>query len=144
MARPDGWRLDPANYPVTAEVQTRFGDMDVLGHLNNVAYAALFENGRVVFNRAITCHPHRGQGIRWLVASVAIDYLAEGHFPAPVTIASGVGDIGRTSWQIFQAGFQGGQCIALCRTTLVQADSGGSLAIDDALRAELTRLAVRR
>ena len=30
MARPAPWRLDPAAYPHTQTVQTRFGDMDVL------------------------------------------------------------------------------------------------------------------
>src|SRR3546814_7334865 len=46
MAKPDSWRLDAASYPVCEVFQTRFQDMDINGHLNNVAFAALFESGR--------------------------------------------------------------------------------------------------
>ena len=30
----------------------RFSDTDMIGHVNNVAFAALFESGRVAFTRA--------------------------------------------------------------------------------------------
>src|SRR3546814_9284076 len=53
MAKPDSWRLDPASYPVCEAFQTRFQDMDINGHLNNVAFAALFESGRVMMNRHV-------------------------------------------------------------------------------------------
>ena len=51
MPRPAPWRLSPDAYPYPDVIQTRFQDMDVLGHLNNVAFAALFETGRTRFNR---------------------------------------------------------------------------------------------
>ncbi len=35
--------------------------MDILGHLNNVAYAAQFENGRVRFNRAMDERRNRAE-----------------------------------------------------------------------------------
>src|SRR3546814_8248856 len=47
MPRAPSWRLDAAHYPVRGDFQTRFQDMDVNGHLNNVAIATLFESGRV-------------------------------------------------------------------------------------------------
>src|SRR3546814_11330256 len=53
MAKPDSWRLDAASYPVCEVFQTRFQDMDINGHLNNVAFAALFESGRVMMNRQV-------------------------------------------------------------------------------------------
>ncbi|MBA3942054.1 MAG: thioesterase, partial [Sphingopyxis sp.] len=37
MPKPESWRLDAASYPVRIELQTRFQDMDINGHLNNVA-----------------------------------------------------------------------------------------------------------
>jgi acyl-CoA thioester hydrolase len=39
----DARRRDPAAYPASQTLETRFGDMDVNGHLNNVAFARLFE-----------------------------------------------------------------------------------------------------
>ncbi len=140
MAKPAAYRLLSGNYPFTFATQTRFGDMDFLGHLNNVAYAALFENGRVRFNRALDERATRGQGERWLVAAVEINYLREGHFPDDVEISAGIGRIGTSSWVIEQAAFQGGYCIATCDTVIVyQGAHGKGKPISDAYRAELTR-----
>jgi acyl-CoA thioester hydrolase len=140
LAKPAPYRRDPANYPFSAATQTRFGDMDFLGHLNNVAYAALFENGRVRFNRRLDERKQRAKGERWLVAAVEINYLREGHFPDDVDIASGIGRIGTSSWVIEQAAFQGGQCIATCDTVIVyQGADGIAKPISPDYRAELER-----
>jgi acyl-CoA thioester hydrolase len=53
MPRPDPTRLTPSAYPHSETIQTRFQDLDPLGHINNVAMAALFESGRVRFNQAM-------------------------------------------------------------------------------------------
>ncbi|MFA5966041.1 MAG: acyl-CoA thioesterase [Sphingomonas sp.] len=119
MTRPAPWRLDATAYPVTAEFGTRYQDLDPNGHLNNVAFAALFENARVQINRATRLPDARPSNERTMVASVAIAYLREGSFPDPVTICSGIGRIGNSSWTIEQAMFQAGQCIATCDTVVV-------------------------
>ena len=138
MARPDPWRRDPAAYPFTTSVQTRFQDLDPLGHINNVAMAALFEHGRSIFNRTqLSERQNRPQGFRWLVAKVEINYLAEGQYPAPIEVASGIGPIGRSSWTIFSAAFQNGRCIGLCDTVVVQSAADGAAPLSDAMRAEL-------
>jgi acyl-CoA thioester hydrolase len=140
MAKPPAWRLNPACYPFSATTQTRFGDMDFLGHLNNVAYAALFENGRVRFNRSLDERGRRESGERWLVAAVSINYLREGHFPDDVQISSGIGHIGTSSWVIEQAAFQHDVCIATCDTVLVyQGADGVAKPVDPAYRTELER-----
>lgn len=119
MTRPDPWRLDAAPYPVVDNFQTRFQDMDINGHLNNVAFAALFESARVLLNRKVRPWAERPANERTMVASVHITYLAEGQFPGDVTIASGIGRIGTSSWTIIQAMFQHERCIATCDTVVV-------------------------
>jgi acyl-CoA thioester hydrolase len=138
MPRFDPARLDPANYPYATSVETRFQDLDPLGHINNVAMAALFENGRVRFNRELlTERKQRAPGQRWLIARVEINYVAEGHFPDPIVVTSGIGRIGTSSWDILSAAFQNGVCVGLCETTIVSTDANGALAISDAFRGEL-------
>ena len=39
MPRPAPHRLDLASYPVRERVQTRYQDLDAMGHINNVAFA---------------------------------------------------------------------------------------------------------
>ena len=119
MAKPESWRLDAASYPVCIEMQTRFQDMDVNGHLNNVAFAALFESGRVLIGRQMRSMAAGPANERTMVAAVEINYLAEGNFPDPVRIATGVGRIGTSSWTLVQALFQNDRCIATCDAVIV-------------------------
>lgn len=142
MAKPEGWRFNPASYPVHAEMQTRFQDMDVNGHLNNVAFAALFESARVMLNRQVRPWADRPANERTMVAAVEINYLREGNYPDPVTICSGIGRLGTSSWSIVQAMFQNGQCIASCDTVVVCRTDNRAEPLREELTAELTALAV--
>lgn len=135
MGRPDPARLDPAHYPHRTTIQTRFQDLDVLGHINNVAMAALFENARVRFNRALDLAGWSGH--RWLVAQVEINYLAEAYFPDDVEVATGIGDVGNRSWQILSAAFQNGACVATCDVVIVMSASGGLTTLPDDFRTGL-------
>ena len=137
MTRPAPWRLDPAAYPVSEAIGTRYQDLDTNGHLNNVAFAALFESARVRINRATRPGRDRPANERTMVASVAIAYLAEGSFPDPVTITSGIGRIGNSSWTIEQAMFQQGRCIATCDTVVVVRTDEQAKPLRADLRAEL-------
>jgi acyl-CoA thioester hydrolase len=137
MAKPGVWRLDPAAYPISLESNTRFQDLDVNGHLNNVAFASLFENARVLLHREVRPWGERPKNERTMVAAVEINYLAEGNFPAPVTVASGIGKVGNSSWTILQAMFQQGRCIATCDTVVVCRTDDESKALRPELRQEL-------
>jgi acyl-CoA thioester hydrolase len=143
MPKPQSWQLDPASYPFSHRTETRFADMDVLGHINNVSMAGLFEHGRGMFNHAIEVQ-RRAAGQRWLIVSVSLDYIAEAHFPEHVDVASGIVRIGNSSWDIASAAFQGGECKATCITTIVLTDANGPTAINEDLRAEFERLTIRR
>ena len=131
MARPEAWRLDEKRYPHTDTIQTRFADIDVLGHINNVAMAGLFEAGRARFLRASGVFGAREH--RVMLVAVEINYLAEGSYPEDVEIATGVARIGNRSWTLLSAAFQNGRAIATCdATAAIEAPT-----IPDALRALL-------
>ena len=119
MPKPLPHRLDPTTYPVSMTAQTRFQDMDINGHLNNVAFAALFENARVQLNRNVRPWADRPANERTMVAAVEINYLREGNYPDDIIVCSGIGRIGTSSWTIEQAMFQNGGCIATCDTVIV-------------------------
>lgn len=135
MARPDAWRLDLAAYPFKADIPTRWADLDLLGHINNVSMAGLFEEGRGRFNRSLEL-TRGGPGVRWLIAAVSLNYLAEAHHPHDVTIASGIGHIGTRSWTILSGAFQNGDCVATCDTTLVYTDTNGAAPFPEDFRAK--------
>ena len=143
MAKPESWRLDPAVYPFTFEVATRWADLDMLGHINNVSMAGLFEEGRGKFTHSLEMH-RASDAIRWLIAGVEIAYLGEAHHPAPLTVASGIGRIGKTSWSVYSAAFQGGKCVATCETTTVYTDANGAAVVPDDYRVKLEAMMVKR
>lgn len=141
MPRPAPWRLLPAAYPTTETMQTRFQDLDPMGHLNNVAFAAMFENARVRFNQRMGSM-NRAAGFRGVVAQSTINYIAEGSYPEDVEIATGIGTIGNRSWEILAAMFQSGAVIATCDTVIVMTSSPGESLPTD-FRAALEKLRVR-
>jgi acyl-CoA thioester hydrolase len=143
MAKPESWRLDPAIYPFSFDVATRWADLDMLGHINNVSMAGLFEEGRGKFTHSLDMH-RDAKDIRWLIAGVEIAYLAEAHHPGFVTVASGIGRVGARSWSILSAAFQGGRCVATCETTTVYTNASGSAPLPDEYRAKLTAMMIRR
>lgn len=137
MPRPASWRLDPAAYPHHETIQTRFADLDVLGHINNVAWAAVFETARVrFFGTLLGSTPGKNRG---LVANVEINYLAEGNFPGDLKMVHGIGQLGTRSWQALGLALQNGVPMATCDVTIVTANG----AIADDFRAELEKWTVR-
>ena len=136
--KPDAWRLDPAAYPVMLEVQTRFGDLDPLRHLNNVALARIYEEGRVRLHDRL-----RGAfeaDARVVVARVAIDYLGEGHYPQPLQLGTGVLRVGAASYTVGQGLFQDGRAIGVAETVIVYTAQGRSRRLPDGVRAALDPL----
>jgi acyl-CoA thioester hydrolase len=143
MSRPEPWRLDQSAYPFAADIQTRWADLDMLGHINNVSMAGLFEEGRGRFTRALNL-TRDSKDVRWLIAAVSLNYLAESHHPQDMTIASGIGRIGARSWTIFSGAFQNGICVATCDTTTVYTDSTGAAPFPDGYLAKLAKFQIAR
>ena len=118
MPRPDPALLDPARYPFMHTVTTRFADVDPNQHLNNVALSAMMEDARVRFNQAMRLNVKMGER-RAMVASVGMEYLAQGHFPMPVDAHCGIEQVGRTSWSVAQLLTQQGRALAFARSVIV-------------------------
>jgi acyl-CoA thioester hydrolase len=136
-------RLVLASYPWVQAMETRFADMDVNRHLNNVAFSRFFEEARIRFNWNLFAADDGSVRPRYLVAHVAIDYLGEGSYPAPVTLGYAVGSIGRTSFRSQKAMFQNDRCIALCDTVLVHRGDDGPAPLPDDLRTRLEAFALK-
>ena len=142
MAKPDSQLLNAARYPFVHEISTRFADMDPNNHLNNVALAAMFEDGRVRFNHGSGFREGM-VGHRAMVASTEIAYLAEGHFPVPITVHCGVEALGRSSWTVVQILIQQGKLVAFARSTLVCIRDDRPAPLPDAFRATLEQWILR-
>jgi len=127
-------------YGWQVSLQTRYGDMDAQAHLNNIAIARLFEEGRVRFNQFLATKVADFWSNRILLAHVRIDYLAEGQYPAPVELGQTITAIGASSFRVGAALFQQQQCIALCESVLVVRPPDGAATLPSALRDRLQQI----
>ncbi len=100
-----------------AQDTVRFSDTDMMGHVNNTAYAAYCETGRVNFNRSLIPGFVGGHG---MVARLAINYLGETRFPNIVRIGTGVAHVGNTSYTLAQGIFIEDHCVATAEGVLVR------------------------
>lgn len=135
----DPRRRDPANYPWSWRLQPRFADMDINRHLNNVSITRFFEEARIRFNWQLFEGDAPDARPRYLVAHVAVDYLAEGSYPDPLLLTYAVGNIGTSSFRCLMGMFQNGICIALSDTVLVHRGEHGPAPLTPELRERLER-----
>lgn len=127
--------LDDYAYPVERDI--RFFDLDGVGHVNHASVAHYFEEGRLSYLLGINDPIHADPVL--MLVHIAIDYLAQLHWPGKVLIGTRVGKFGRTSVHWEQAVFQDGQCVARAHSVMALADrsSASSVPIPDELRARL-------
>ena len=97
---------DPTRFQAWEEVSLRYSDQDAMGHVNNVAYAAFFEAGRMGLFSGLL-EGHGDQRFNFVLASVKIDYVAEMTFPGVVRVGGRLLGVGRKSVTTGYAAFVG-------------------------------------
>jgi acyl-CoA thioester hydrolase len=119
----------------------RFCDTDQAGHVNNVAYAAYAETGRLDFmDRHV--RPLGVQGRRFIAASVTVNFLKETHYPGEVRIGTGIARVGRTSLTVGQGIFKDDLCVATALGSVVYLDGSTPIPLTDEMRVVLNGLLI--
>jgi len=140
--RIDRARLQQDILPFTFQMQTRYDDLDKVGHVNNVAVAALFQEGRNRFIYAFDLM--KAAPCPLVVASLNIEFAADLFHPEPVDISVGVLEVGRTSFRLGQVARQNGRIAAYAEVVQVARGDTGSIALPDVWRPILERLLIGR
>lgn len=92
------------DYRVAIALPVQWGDMDAMGHVNNVVFFRWFESARVAYLDRISLassSDHLGP----ILASVKCDYRRQLNFPDTVAIGARVTRLGRTSLSMVHAVF---------------------------------------
>jgi acyl-CoA thioester hydrolase len=131
-------------YPFACDIAPRLVDLDLYGHLNNAAIAAIYEEARArlhiqLFGTASVLQPG---AICSVVAEVNIVYLQQGTY-ANLHAAAALLEVQRTSYVIALALFQNEQCIGLSDARMMRMASGQAHALEPEFAAGLSSVALR-
>lgn len=92
----------------------RFGDLDLIGHVNNKSYLDYAESVRAPFLRSIGIWlPGRLE--QSVIAHLEVDFLAELHYPNKLRLGASVLHVGTTSFSVAHGVF----CNDVCTGTIV-------------------------
>lgn len=81
-----------------SRIAIRWGDMDVMGHVNNAVYFTYIEQARVDWLSSIGCAPAPdGEGP--VIVNASCTFLRQLKYPGEIEIRTFVGEIGRSSIQ---------------------------------------------
>jgi acyl-CoA thioester hydrolase len=120
------------------KVPLRFGDFDTNGHVNNVAYFALLEQGRIAFLREARRH---GPMPAAIIAHAEIDYLQSVPLGIrSIDIQTWVTTIGRSSFHLEHVlTSRAGRAATAASVLVVHDKERGSRPLSDEERATLAR-----
>lgn len=114
----EAWLTVAGTYPHWTEDTLRFGDSDLLGHINTASYVTYCDTARLIFCTELGLI---GPGLdsAAMVVRTAIDLMKELFPPGRIDIGTGVARVGKTSFTVTQGLFHRGACVAVAETVLV-------------------------
>ncbi|MFC4454647.1 thioesterase family protein [Deinococcus sonorensis] len=79
-------------------IQLRYSDTDMMGHINNAAYAQFLETARILYMQSLLPEP-QGSALPVVLARLDLNYRREVHLGQQVEVELLTGAVGRSSWQ---------------------------------------------
>jgi acyl-CoA thioester hydrolase len=139
--RPDLRRLKPETYGFHLEMPSRFGDLDIRGHINNVSIVQYCEDIRVAFQMEVVGREIyvAESPLRVVVAQMTLHFVSEGFFPDPIDAGVGIARIGNSSYTLAVGLFQNGMCIATQDTSMVYVGPDGPKLLSPEIRERMER-----
>lgn len=114
-------RLEQFSHQMPLDV--RWGDVDMLGHVNNAKYFTYDESSRIAYFEPFGADdPRMWKDYGLILASIGADFIQQVHYPARLTIGTRVIRIGRSSMNTLSGLFAGDRLMAAVRGTLVWFD----------------------
>jgi acyl-CoA thioester hydrolase len=133
---------DPNQYKFWQEDHVRFGDLDVIGHVNNLAMGSYFENARVALMRKAFPHWPNGETL-FVLVQTRFDYFYELNYPAQLRIGTRLLSFGRSSMRLGAALFHDKELVAQSTTVsvLINQETRKPVMVPDDLRQDIIRIA---
>ncbi|WP_313823625.1 thioesterase family protein [Citricoccus sp.] len=124
--------------PYEFEMDLRWSDQDLQGHVNNAKVVTLAEEARVRFQSFLDRATSGPPGSNRVVARQEIDYHAQTRYAPRLTMQVGVRRIGTKSFTLRHRGIQDGVPVFTVDAIMVNVDeTGRSRALTEEERAQL-------
>ena len=124
------------------DLQIRFSDVDVLGHVNNTVYMAFYDTGKAHFFREILGQPVDWRHVETVIANVDCAFIAPVYFGEEIEVLTKCSSISEKSFKLLQViRSKEGEVKSACETVMVAFDlkSAKAMELPDVWRDALER-----
>jgi acyl-CoA thioester hydrolase len=125
-------RFYRSSYPHCFEIASRLADVDINGHLNNCAIAAIYEEARVQLHTLLFGQEtimERGSAAS-VVTDVQIMYLLPATYPQALSVFTAVSSVLEMSYVVSSALYQDERCTGFCDARMMRVKSGKAIPLD--------------
>jgi acyl-CoA thioester hydrolase len=113
----------PEQFAHRIELAVRWGDMDVMGHVNNAKFFTYDESSRIAyFDELARADPTFWSDHGLILAHIGCDFIGQLRYPATLTIGTRVSKLGRSSLHTLSAMFSEGRVVAVVKGVIVWFD----------------------
>ena len=97
-------KVPAAEHPFyhSVDIQTRFSDFDMLGHLNNAAYLQFMDLAKVRYFEAVTGKPLEMDGIATVIVNINVSFFSPTFFGEEVGVVTACVKISQRSFVLEQ------------------------------------------
>lgn len=132
---------DIRTFDHSVDLQIRFNDIDILGHLNNTVYFSFYDTGKAYFFEHILGGKIDWKCVETVIANIDCAYVSPVFFGEEVAVYTRCCEIGDKSFRLQQAIVEksNGQLKSACETVMVSFDphTGHSVPLPDRWRSAL-------
>lgn len=114
----------PSEFKHRVDLQLRFNDIDILGHLNNTVYFSFYDTGKAYYLEAVQGGEIDWQRVETVMANVDCAFIEPVYFGMEVEIVTRCESLGERSMTIFQmlVDKQSQRVKSVCRSVMVSID----------------------
>ncbi len=107
-----------------SDLQLRFNDVDVLGHVNNTVYFSFYDTGKALYFTDVQGHAVDWRHVDRVIANVNCSYLSPIHFGDAIEVLTRCESVGRKSFKLQQILREKttGEIKSVCETVMVAID----------------------
>lgn len=114
----------PSEFKHRVDLQVRFNDIDILGHLNNTVYFSFYDTGKAYYLEAVQGGEMDWQRVESVMANVDCAFIEPVYFGADVEIVTRCESMGKRSMTLFQmlVDKKTQRVKSVCRSVMVSID----------------------